>query len=234
MHSFPAVSMDPELGRCVKIWNKAVQLIFVGAVMAVKKTLLLVVLLSALVSVAAAQSSPAAWSARSLFVGAAPSTLNPDWGCQSGSPVSCWDRQLFGVGAYAGVNQLWKQFGVEADARFFSSRGGALNGLKEYSYVGGPSYRLLGRRNVAVFANALVGLGSITIPKGLGPGQGTYFIYSPSAHIDQRLTHNLNIRYEYEYQLWPGFTGLKGGHGITPNGFGVGVTYTLHPGMGRY
>ncbi len=202
--------------------------------MAVKKTLLLVVLLSALVGVLAAQSSPAAWTARSLYVGAEPSTVNPDWGCAKNSPLTCWDRQLFGVAAYAGVNQMWKQFGVEADARFFNARGGDLSGMKEYTYVAGPSYRLIGRRSFAAYGNVLVGLGSITLPKGYGPGQGSYFIYSPSVHVEERITHSLNIRYEYEYQLWPGFAGVKGQHGITPNGFGVGLTYRLHPIMSRY
>jgi len=132
------------------------------------------------------------------------------------------------------MNSVWKQLGIEADARFFNSRGGLLSGMKEYSYIAGPSYRLIGRRSFAAYANVLVGLGSITLPKGYSPGQGNYFIYSPSAHVEQRITHNLNIRYEYEYQLWPGFAGKLGKHGITPSGFGVGVTYKIHPAMSRY
>jgi hypothetical protein len=194
--------------------------------MAVTKALLPLVLQAALVGVLSAQTAPAIFAPSELYFGAEPTTVNPDWGCANGSPFSCWNHQLFGVEAYVGENQVWRQLGVEADARWLSWRG-PVSGLKENSYEAGPSYRLVARRGLAVTADFKVGMGSITLPKGDGPGQGNYLIYSPSAHIEQRLTRALSVRCEYEYQLWPGFTGLKGNHGLTPNGFGVGVTY--HP-----
>ena len=199
--------------------------------MAVKKSLLLLVLLAALVSVLPAQTTPAALTPSTMYVGAQPMSMNPDWGCPHASPFSCWNHQLFGVEAYAGLNQVWNRVGLEANVHWSSWRGVQLptGNLKESSYVIGPTARIYARRTFKVSGNFLIGIGSITIPKGYGPGQGSYLIYSPSIHIEQRLTQSFQIRYQYEYQLWPGFTGLLGQHGLTPNGLGVGVTYQLHP-----
>lgn len=199
--------------------------------MEVKRTLLLAVLQFAVAGVLYAQISPAATTPSSLYVGAQPTTINPDWGCVSNSPFSCWNRQLFGVEAYAGLNQVWNRFGVEADARWLAWRGVNLKSgqLKENNYLIGPTFRLYTIHRFSLAGNILVGLGNITLPKGYGPGQGNYFIYSPSLHVEQRVTDRIDVRYEYEYQLWPGFSGALGNHGLTPNGFGVGVTYKLQP-----
>jgi len=199
--------------------------------MQVKKSLLLLVLLAALGSVLSAQTSPAALTPSSMYVGALPTTVNPDWGCVSNSPFSCWNRQLFGVEAYAGLNHIKGRFGAEADVRFLAWRGVNLPSgqLKENNYLIGPTFHLITRRGLSVGGNVLVGLGTITLPKGFGPGQGNYFIYSPSIHVDQRLNDRIHVRYEYEYQLWPGFSGTLGNHGLTPNGLGVGVTYQIRP-----
>jgi len=196
--------------------------------MAVTKALLPLVLQAALVGVLSAQSVPAILSSGSVYLGAEPTTVNPDWGCGQSGPTQCWSHQLVGVQAYAGVNQVWRQLGLEADARWLNWRG-PVSGLKESNYVVGPSYRLIGRHSFAAYAKVQVGVGSITLPPGDGPGQGSYWMISPSGHVEQRLTGRYYVRYEYEYQMWPGFTGLKGNHGLTPNGFGVGVTYHLHP-----
>lgn len=196
--------------------------------MAVTKALFPLVLQAALVGVLSAQTAPAVFVPSSVYVGAEPTTVNPDWGCVQSGPISCWNHQLFGVQAYAGVNQVWRQLGVEADARWLNWRGPG-GGLKETNYVAGPSYRVIGRHNFMFAVEFKAGRGSITLPKGDGPGQGSYWIYSPGGHVEQRLTNRYYIRYEYEYQMWPGFTGAKGDHGLTPNGFGVGVTYHFHP-----
>jgi hypothetical protein len=195
--------------------------------MAVMKALLPLVLQAALVGVLSAQSAPAVFVPSSVYLGAEPSTVNPDWGCGNNSPFKCWFRQLAGVEAYAGVNQVWRQFGVEGDIRWFGLRGIG-GGMKESNYVAGPTYRFIGRRKFVASGNVLFGRGSITLPKGYGPGQGSYWIVSPAARIEQRVSSHYSIRYEYEYQLWPGFTGVLGNHGLTPNGFGVGVTYHPH------
>lgn len=198
--------------------------------MDVKKILLLLaVLQSASVGVLSAQTSPAALTPSTVYVGALPTTVNPDWGCASGSPFSCWNRQLFGVQAYAGLSHVWNRIGLEGQARWLSWRGVQLptGKLSENSYVIGPTFRMYTWKNVSVGGNFLIGTGSITIPKGYGPGQGNYLIYNPSLHINQRITHAITVRYEYEYQLWPGFSGTLGNHGLTPNGLGVGVTYQL-------
>lgn len=199
--------------------------------MQVKKTLLLAVLQFAFVGVLSAQTTPAALTPSTMYVGALPTTVNPDWGCANNSPFSCWNRQLFGVQAYAGLNHVWKRIGLEGQARWLSWRGVQLSTgkLSENSYVIGPTFRMYNWHALSVGGNFLVGTGSITIPKGYGPGQGNYLIYNPSLHVNQRITQSITARYEYEYQLWPGFAGALGNHGLTPNGLGVGVTYTLHP-----
>src|SRR5579863_8175877 len=91
--------------------------------MKVKRTLLLAVVQCAFAGVLFAQTSPAALTSSSIYVGALPTTVNPDWGCAKGGPFSCWSRQLFGVQAYAGVNHIWNRVGLEADARWLSWRG---------------------------------------------------------------------------------------------------------------
>jgi hypothetical protein len=199
--------------------------------MKVKRTLFLAALQFAVVGVLFAQTSPAALTSSSIYVGALPTTVNPDWGCAASGPFTCWSRQLLGVEAYAGVNRIWNRVGLEADARFLAWRGVQVptGNLKENSYVAGPTVRLYTRHSFMVSGNFLIGMGSITIPKGYGPGQGNYLIYNPAVHVDQRLTQSFRIRYEYEYQLWPSFSGTLGGHGLDPNGIGVGVTYQIRP-----
>jgi outer membrane protein with beta-barrel domain len=199
--------------------------------MAVKRSLLLIVLLAASVSVLKAQISPAATTASTVYVGALPTTVNPDWGCAGDSPISCWDRQLFGFEVYAGLDHVWSRVGLEADARWLAWRGVQVpsGSLKEYTYGIGPSIRIYGRRWLTVAGDLPVGIGSITIPPGYGPGQGIHFMFNPGLQVEQRLTSKLNIRYQYEYQIWPGFTGSRGNRGLTPNGIGVGLTYRFTP-----
>ncbi|KAA6464932.1 hypothetical protein DYQ86_02965 [Acidobacteria bacterium AB60] len=198
--------------------------------MKVKKTLLLALLQSAFVGGLSAQTSPAALTPSTVYVGALPTTVNPDWGCANNSPVSCWNRQLFGVEAYAGVANIWNRVGIEGQARWLHWRGVQLptGNLAENTYVIGPTFRLYTWHSLSAGGKFLVGVGSITIPKGYGPGQGNYLVYNPSVHINQRITQALTLRYEYEYQMWPSFSGALGNHGLTPNGFGVGVTYRIH------
>lgn len=196
--------------------------------MEVKKTLLLAVLQAAFVGGLTAQTIPAAVSPSTFYVGAEPSTANPDWGCGKSSPFSCWGSQLMGVEAYVGKNQLWNRFGAETDVRWLNGRG-PLSGLKESNYVAGPSARLIGGRNLMVSANVLVGIGSISIPKVYDHGQsGNFLVISPSVHLEQHIAQQFFVRYEYEYQTWPGFAGLHGANGLNPSGFGVGVTYHMH------
>jgi hypothetical protein len=194
--------------------------------MTFKKLLLPFVLLAAFAGLLSAQSSPAAFTPRSIYVGAEPATMNPDWGCQKSSPFSCWNRQLVGAEAYPGANNIWRLIGAEADIRIFNWRGVG-GGMKEDTYAAGPTVRIIGHQRFMVAANVLFGLGSITLPPNSGPGQGTYFIAAPSLRFEQHIVRRINLRYEYEYQMWPGFAGLLGNHGLTPNGIGVGVTYRL-------
>ena len=48
-----------------------------------------------------------------------------------------------------------------------------------------------------------------------------------SGTFGYRLSPRFLVRADYEYQMWPGYVGVKGQHGLTPNGFTVGVSYRL-------
>ncbi|KAA6464931.1 porin family protein [Acidobacteria bacterium AB60] len=197
--------------------------------MAFKRSLIVLGFIAAFVSALNAQIQPAAYTASAKYVGVMPTTANPDWGCPGDSPVSCWDRHLYGFEAYAGVNNVWNRIGLEADARWLAWHGVQLpsGSLKEYTYGIGPNVRIYARPRYTISGNALVGIGSITIPKGYGPGDGSHFMFNPALQVEPRLTESLKLRVQYEYQIWPSFQGSRGTRGLTPNGLGVGLTYTF-------
>ena len=191
-----------------------------------KKILLSVLIQTALAGVLSAQSVPDALTPSSIFVGVQPIAVNPDWGCPKGGGFSCWDRHMYGFDAYVGLNQVWRRVGVEGDVRMLNW-GGVTSQMREANYIAGPTIRVLGRRKLMLVVDMQAGLASITLPYNQGTSR--YFVYSPSGHIDQRITNDFTVRYDYEYQFWPQFAGARGTHGLTPNGFGVGITYKVHP-----
>jgi len=193
-----------------------------------KKILLSVLMQAAFAGVLSAQSVPDAITPSSYYVGVQPIAVNPDWGCAKGGPFSCWNREMYGFESYVGVNQIWKRMGVEGTIRMLNW-GGVSSDMREANYVIGPTVRLIGRRGFSLSANLQAGLASITLPKAYGGTTTHYFVFSPSGFVDERVTRDFSIRYEYESQFWPQFKGVLGTHGLTPNGFGVGVTYRPHP-----
>ncbi|KAA6460256.1 hypothetical protein DYQ86_14535 [Acidobacteria bacterium AB60] len=173
------------------------------------------------------QSREAATSgAHRLFVGGEVSTFNPDWGCVSASPFNCWNGHLVGLGAVADANHVWKNLGIEGEARWLNWAGPGL-GLKESNYLAGPRYQLFRKANLALYAKGLLGSSHITRPLNLG--EGAYFTLAPGGTAEYGLTWRMVIRVEYEYQIWTGFRGLPGEpiNGLTPNGFSFGVGYRL-------
>jgi hypothetical protein len=170
-----------------------------------------------------AQSAPSAEGpGGSTWVGAEVSTFNPDWGCSANSPFSCWDRQLAGVAAFADVNRLIGRIGVEGEARWLDWRGPGHN-VKESNYLFGPRYQVFATQRLSVNAKVLVGGATFH----LNNGWGGWVAYAPGGTVGYRLTRRLMLRGDYEYQIWPGFVGLRGPHGLTPNGFSAGVSYRL-------
>jgi hypothetical protein len=177
-----------------------------------------------------AQSSQAAErSPVSIWVGGQFSTFNPDWGCESNSPFAC--TQLMGIGTFGDFNHLfYSRLGAEAEGRFLHWKG-PHQGLSEDTYLFGPRVVLFRIRNSFVLnAKFLLGGGHINVPAG--PGTGSSFVYAPGATGEFRLSRRWAAKIDYEYQKWPGFKGIattttSGTGGITPNGFGFGVSYAL-------
>jgi opacity protein-like surface antigen len=155
-----------------------------------------------------------------LFVGVTGSDFDPDYG---------WQR-LYGFGAYGDYN-LSPRLGVEGEARFH--RFHQLSNIHEDNYVIGPKYNYHHKR-YTFFAKGLVGLGYFNFPANAA--HGTYFAVALGGGVDYRLSRRIYVRGEYEYQMWPGFVGppdfqpvplQNRPNGLTPNGFGVGVSYRI-------
>ena len=170
-----------------------------------------------------AQSAPAAeGSGRSIWVGAEGSTFNPDWGCTSSSPFTCWDHQLLGIAAFTDVNHLIGKIGVEGEARWLNWRGPG-NGIKQSNYLGGPRYQFYNSRRFSANVKFLAG-GATFHHKNSWEG---WVAFAPGMTFGYRVSPRFLVRVDYEYQMWPGFVGTKGSHGLTPNGFSVGASYRL-------
>jgi hypothetical protein len=159
-----------------------------------------------------------------VWAGAEISTFNPDYGCEDSSPFTCWNHQLLGIAPFVDANHLiFQRLGAEGEARFLPWRGPG-NGLTQSNYLVGPRVGLLNLRRRFFFSGKfLMGLGHIDLPSHL-PGSGNYFVYAPGAVFDFKLKKKLIARVDYEYQLWPSFSG---GGGLTPNGFSFGLSYAL-------
>jgi hypothetical protein len=187
----------------------------------IKKSLLACLLL--LSPAVFAQSVPAAEGpGRSIWVGAEMSTFNPDWGCKSNSPFSCWDSQLLGVGGFADANHLIGKIGFEGEARWLNWRGPG-HGIKEATYLAGPRYQVFGRQRWSVDAKFLAG-GATFHYHNTSEGWAAFV---PGATVGYRFSPRFLIRGDYEYQMWPGFVFGNRAHGLTPNGFSAGVSYRL-------
>ena len=171
-----------------------------------------------------AQSTPAAEGRHlSLWAGVEGSTFNPDWGCTSENPFTCWDHQLQGIAVFSDLNHIIGKVGVEGEARWLIWRGPG-QGIKQSNYLGGPRYQVLGGRKYAVDVKFLAGGATFH----LNNMWGGWSAFVPGITGAYRLTPKLLLRADYEYQMWPGFVGGPGhAHGLTPNGFSVGVSYRI-------
>lgn len=176
----------------------------------------------------AAQAPPSAEGpAVAVWVGAAISTFNPDYGCTSDSPFQCWGNQLFGIGPYATTSAfLFGRIGAEGEARFLHWRGPG--GLTESSYLAGPTIRLFRYKDLRFNAKVLVGEARLNVSSGVGTGN--YFAFAPGGTVEYPLRRRVSLRFGYEHQIWPSFQGRVIGHqhqGLTPNGFSLGVSYAI-------
>ena len=185
---------------------------------------LLVVGLALWGSLALAQSAPSAeGNSGSVWAGAEFSMFNPDWGCKSSSPFSCGKHQLQGVAVFADANRLLGPVGVEGQARWLPWHGPT---IKQANYLVGPRFQVLDTHRFSGNVKFLAGA-ALFYPQNK-PWQG-WAAFVPGATLGYRLSSRLILRGDYEYQMWPGFRGRRGAHGLTPNGFSVGVSYRILP-----
>lgn len=169
-----------------------------------------------------------------LWAGGGMSTFNPDWGCPNVSPFCA--HQLVGPAVFGDFN--WRdQYGVEAEARWLHW-GGNADGLYENNYLVGPRDRILRWHGLLAWMKLELGGGWIQTPgfPAAGTLKGSYFAFVPGVTIEYRITRNLSVRGDYEYQIWPSFAGpptvssggvVKHSSGLTPNGFTFGVAYRV-------
>jgi hypothetical protein len=173
-----------------------------------------------------AQAVPSAEGpGRSTWVGVEGSLFNPDWGCPSSSPFSCFHHQLVGVAAFADVNRIIWKVGLEGEARWLPWHG---PNITQNNYLAGPRYPLYSGRRISANVKFLAGGATIHYgPKSGWTGWTGWSAYVPGATFGYRVSPKFIVRVDYEYQRWPGYVGTKGVHGLTPNGFSAGLSYRL-------
>ena len=115
---------------------------------------------------------------------------------------------------------------IEAEGRDVNfNRPSSLSRFREYTFLGGPIYFYSWHRypHFRPYGKALFGIGSMDFPP-----YGTYdhdsrTVFAPGGGADYSLKHNLLVRADYEYQIWPVLIS-KTRH---PQGFTIGVLYTF-------
>jgi hypothetical protein len=149
--------------------------------------------------------------------------FNPDYGCPSSSPFTCFDHQLVGVAAFADYNHIIGRVGLEGEGRWLNWHS---NNLNQSNYLAGPRVLVFSGRRMSANVKFLAGGAFIHYP---WPHSHTDFwsAYVPGGTVGYRVSPRFLVRADYEYQMWPGYVGVKGQHGLTPNGFTVGVSYRL-------
>ena len=120
---------------------------------------------------------------------------------------------------------LNSRIALAGDARFLNW--GGFEGSTESSYLAGPKVFILARGKFRPYGKMLVGVGKIHYPFAIG--DAGYLALAPGAGTEYRVSRRWMLRIEYEYQIWhdsPGFAN-EPNHGLTPNGFHLGVAYRV-------
>lgn len=194
--------------------------------------ILAMMLLPAAMLAQSAQSATGGGAA--LWAGADIATYNPNWGCSGSGPFSCFDSEVRGPGAFFDFN-VHPKWGAEGEARWMNWNGE--DHQKISNYLAGGRYRIYQFHRLDIWGKLLLGGGWITTPgyPQVGSLKGSYFAYVPGAEFEYPLTHRFKLHGGYEYEIWPSFNGgysysstgalIEHNHGLTPNGFSLGVTY---------
>ena len=180
-----------------------------------KKTLLLLSLAFCAASAAQAQKLPTA--SRSLDIQAGGSFVygHSDYG-----------TTLKGYGGY-GTIDFKPHFGLMLD---FHQANGNYKIYERTYEVGGRYVRHYHRFDP--YAKGMYGRGVFNFPPPIfdptGPSAGNlaYNLFAVGGGVDYKLRRSINIRGDYEYQIWQSGPGLV--HGLTPWLASVGVAYHFH------
>lgn len=131
---------------------------------------------------------------------------------------------IIGPGAIFDFN-VTPKIGVVGEARWMHWKG--RGGQTHSDYLAGGKYRFYRFHRFDFDAKFLMGGVWIKFPVDIGTG--SYFAFAPGGFVDYHLTHNLRLRGDYEYQILPSAPNIPGqpSHGLTPNGFSVGVEYRV-------
>jgi opacity protein-like surface antigen len=148
-----------------------------------------------------------------LTVGGYYSNFAPDYG----------PNRLGGLGVYVDWD-LFGRLGAEGETRFLRFHQSAE--IHEDNYLVGPRYTFR-YGPIRPYVKFLMGAGELNFYNSVA--HGGYFAMAPGAGVDYRLDRKWSVRGDYEFQIWPGAPGLPGlpSHGLTPQGFSVGVGYRI-------
>jgi hypothetical protein len=175
-----------------------------------------------------------------LVAGAGASLFNMDWGHdQFGQP-----RYMEGVTGWVDWSParhswpaLLQGLGVEIELRDISfgvpnslsnaNVGDTGTNMRQDTGLGGVIYTFRHYRRVRPYGKALAGLGSIDFPP-LPASPPNYrhddrTITAFGAGADLGVGHNIWVRADWEYQLWPDLFGSP--HALTPTGITLGAVY---------
>jgi len=168
---------------------------------------------------ASAQSDPSAYKNRSsLWAGAGYTNFAASFPYGSGNRVA-------GLSAFVDYHWL-PLLGIEGEAQWRSF--GGFHGSTQSSYLAGPKYRFRRPDRIQPYAKFLVGSGNIHYPFQIG--DASYFALAPGGGGTYRLTPNVTVRLDYEYQFWLNSPGISGQpqHALAPNGIQIGIAYRIH------
>ena len=182
--------------------------------------ILILATLSAIVLLAHARAQvvPAAYEGRHvLWAGGEYSNFSASFPYQSG-------QRLEGAGAFADF-RLNHYVNIEGVARFLQF--GGFEGSTENNYLAGPVVSPFLKGRLRLNGKLLVGDARIHYPFAIG--DASYFALAPGAGANYRMNRRWLLRIDYEYQIWlnsPGYAN-EPNHGLSPNGFDVGVAYRV-------
>jgi hypothetical protein len=192
--------------------------------------LFLVTLLSAAVSPAIAQVTPAATSGGGasvpLVVGVGFSNFSMDWGPgQRMNGITAWVDLYPFPGAF-------KDLGFQAEGRDINYNRSIPN-LREDTGQFGVIYNISHFRNIHPYGKFLAGVGSMdfpTFPNVPFYHHDTFLVTTPGAGVDLRAYNHLWIRTEYQYQFWHNAFGPDSSN---PNGFTIGAQWDFRKSSNR-